>query len=94
MAAKHPQPQPQLLLLQINAGEEHLMPFAEQLGVSKLPFFLMYKAGECVSKFPANLLKISYLRAQIATQHPAVGAVVDVASAVGAVVDVASAVVA
>ena len=93
MAARHPQPQ-LLLLLQINAGEEHLMPFAEQLGVSKLPFFLMYKAGECVSKFPANLLKISYLRAQIATQHSAVGAVVDVANAVGAIVDAASAVVA
>ena len=62
------QPPPQLnqsLHAQVNAGAEHMRETCEAMGVTTLPYFILYSSGEVVHRFSLNLSRVATLRTAI-----------------------------
>ncbi|GBF93612.1 thioredoxin [Raphidocelis subcapitata] len=61
-----------LAVLKVNGGDEQLRPYLEAHDVTKIPHFHLYRRGERVAEFTANLQpeKLRLLRQQLAEHMP------------------------
>lgn len=61
---------PDVLFLKVNAGLEDLYNFCVDMGLTKVPYFVLYRKQQKVSQFSASLnpAKLALLRAEIAAQ--------------------------
>ena len=55
---------------QVNAVGDQLHSFCESIGVTKVPYFHVYKGGALVSQFSANLSTINRVRGEIKAHAP------------------------
>ncbi|KAK9817846.1 hypothetical protein WJX72_003017 [[Myrmecia] bisecta] len=61
------QQNPDVLFLTVNGGDDsELRELCVGLGVTKLPYFHLYRGGELIEQFAANLTKVDKIRAEIA----------------------------
>lgn len=59
--------------IKVNCEVEELRQFAADCGIDKLPFFHLYRSGELVARFSANISTVSVIRAEIASHKECTG---------------------
>lgn len=61
---------PEVAFIKVNGSNEELRVYCEQMGISRIPYFHLYRDGQRVSHFTANMRpeKLRLLRSEIA-QH-------------------------
>jgi hypothetical protein len=59
-----------LLWLQVNVESEAMVELGKGMQVARLPWFHMFRGGQQVASFTANLNTINQLRAEIAGNKP------------------------
>jgi thioredoxin-like negative regulator of GroEL len=65
-----------LAVLKVNGADERLRPYLEAQGVTKIPYFHLYRHGRRVAEFTANLQpeKLRVLRQHLTEHMPAAAA--------------------
>ena len=62
-----PAPPPLPICLQVNVEAEELQPLAQGMQVTSLPWFHLFRGGDLLASFSANLSTVGELRKQVAS---------------------------
>lgn len=63
---------PDVLFLKVNGLEGDLQAYCDSMGITRIPYFQVYRANKRVAEFTANMRpdKLALLRAEIAAHKP------------------------
>jgi thiol-disulfide isomerase/thioredoxin len=65
---------PDTLFIKVNGFLDEFRAYCDAMGITKIPYFHLYRSNKRVSEFTANMRpeKLALLRAEIAAQKPSV----------------------